>query len=188
MTMKNKIIKTASILCAKHGIVEVSMEQLAEILDMPEDTLYMYFKDKEDLFVQCLEQGAGEMVRTVDQIEKKSKSALETVVKISFIVFRDLSTLSPAFYKDLKKYPKLDQFFSIVRGKFRGKCIYYFQKGAEEGSFIPGLDYEPIASIYVEEISALEPKYQQISIIAFLQGISTEKGLHELAIITHFEK
>ncbi len=182
--MKNKIIEAASILYAKDGIERVSMEQLAGNLNISEDIIYIYFKDKEELLLRCLGHAAKKACLSEEEIIKEAKSIPEIILKVSSDVFREFSTLSPAFYKDIRKFSRAVQFFSMVRAKFREKCTLYFIQGAEEGYFIPGLSYEPIASIFVEEISMLDFKYQHTSILAFIQGICTEKGLHELTILT----
>lgn len=93
--------------------------------------------------------------------------------------FEHISRMEQIPAKDPETQKQLDEF----KIKIRNACIHSFKACIEAGLFIPLTNPETIASIYIEEIKSLKPKFRMAMIYSFLNGLCLDKGKNELLYI-----
>ena len=57
-TKQEQILDAAMICLARHGIVKVTLDDIADVLGMKKASLYYYYKNKESIFIDALEREA----------------------------------------------------------------------------------------------------------------------------------
>lgn len=71
---REQIASAARELFSEYGYRAVSVAQIAEKADIAKGTVYLYFKDKEDLFFYLVQEFLDEMARFIGKIEEKNLS------------------------------------------------------------------------------------------------------------------
>ncbi len=106
-------------------------------------------------------------------------SALEWLIIKAPLLFEDISHREQIPNKN----PEMQQQLHKLKMETRNTCINSFKECLETGIFILSIHYETIASIYIEEIKSLEPKFRTAMIYLFLNGLCSAKGRNELTTI-----
>ena len=89
------ILKSAETLFAKEGYHKTSMEKIADMSEMSVGALYFYFKNKEDLLIQLIEE-IGYMVRsTLGSAFKRYGSTLEGFKRAGYAFFEEFCMNHP---------------------------------------------------------------------------------------------
>jgi len=96
---RNKILKAAKVLFFKQGFAATSMNQIAKKVELSKGTLYLYYKNKEELYVSLLIEGT-------ELLNKAFAKAIEG--KTTW--HEKLRALGWAYYQFSKDY---QQFFHI---------------------------------------------------------------------------
>lgn len=80
-----KILSAAAELFAAHPFHKVLLSDVAEAAGVGKGTLYIYFKNKDDLYLSVLSSGFTQLLdqlrRKMDQNEQKAMKKLETVIR-----------------------------------------------------------------------------------------------------------
>lgn len=182
--IREKILRTATLLYTQYGIKGVSMNQIAGEMGISKKTIYMEFEDKESLVLACIDNEIERIRKSILKTKSQTDSAIEAIVTITMGILRHASTRCPAFYKDLTHFFGASEQFTKFKQEYHEQCLIHMQQGVKEGDFLPELDYELVSTILVEQFAEMKLEYQSTMLIAFLRGISTEKGLKKLAEIS----
>lgn len=67
-TLRQEILDAARELFIKEGYENVSMRKIAQIIEYSPTTIYLYFKDKEDLFYNLCEETFAKLVKTFEEL------------------------------------------------------------------------------------------------------------------------
>jgi AcrR family transcriptional regulator len=76
-TLRQEIMDAAREMFVAEGYTSVSMRKIADKIDYSATTIYLYFKDKSDLFHQICEQTFARLAQNIKAIEKLSDNPLE---------------------------------------------------------------------------------------------------------------
>ena len=79
--LRQEILDAASEMFAVEGYANVSMRKIAERIEYSPTTIYLYFKDKNDLLMQICEETFAMLYAKMQRIEKQSGSALDCLEK-----------------------------------------------------------------------------------------------------------
>lgn len=87
---KQQIADAARELFSNFGYKSVSVDQIAQKANVAKGTIYLYFKDKDDLFFNLVKELMVEMKDFVDSVEKKKLSLLDEIHEVvySLLMFR----------------------------------------------------------------------------------------------------
>jgi AcrR family transcriptional regulator len=100
---RKAIIKAARKIFKSVGYEQSSMDMVADKTQLSKGTLYLYFKNKDDLYATCiLEDGLKSLDSLFSESEKNNKSVEETII-----------SYADAFYQFTKEYPEL---FDLMLG------------------------------------------------------------------------
>jgi AcrR family transcriptional regulator len=81
LELRQRILDTASEMFAEEGYTSVSMRKIAERIEYSPTTIYLYFKDKNDLLNQICEDTFAKLYQEVSTIREENSDPLECLRK-----------------------------------------------------------------------------------------------------------
>ena len=81
INLRQEILDAASEMFATEGYANVSMRKIADKIEYSPTTIYLYFKDKNDLLNQICEDTFAKLYQKVSAIQKRSDNSLECLRK-----------------------------------------------------------------------------------------------------------
>ncbi len=134
------LIEVARQLFAKNGVQETTMNDIAEASGKGRRTLYTYFRNKEEIYLDCIEaelQLIAAAMQGVMRLNLDPEEKIRTFIRIHFDVFKDTvlrnGNLNGQFFSDItevEKYRrKLDQKEAVMLAQIiaEGKAKGLFQ-------------------------------------------------------------
>lgn len=98
---KKQILKKALSLFAHQGYKNTSLSQLADSCEISRPTLYLYFRDKDEIFQYALKNFTDDMYRKYKRISARSeKSSVDMIIKI-YVDIVDKCGANPDFLVSL---------------------------------------------------------------------------------------
>jgi len=191
MTQKEIIIEVSLKQFLEHGIKQMTIQKLIEPLGLSTKTVYKYFADKEDLLKQCLFLHYTELTERITLLEKAMSNPVDGILLFYYELFKIDFGINHTFYYDLNfYYPQLqdlilENFSSIRIVKLKSIIV----EGLEEGFFIrdvkPDILLETMMVLYtsitrnnkLKELNYLPNVLMENTLVAYIRGICTEKGL-----------
>ncbi|AEJ61088.1 regulatory protein TetR [Spirochaeta thermophila DSM 6578] len=79
---RKAILKAARKLFLSRGFLETSMDQIAEECELSKGTLYLYFKNKEELALAIVNQTFDELLARIKEATEKARTGLEALKKV----------------------------------------------------------------------------------------------------------
>lgn len=194
---EQQLIEGAMALFMRYGIKSVNMDDVARQLGVSKKTLYLYFKDKEDLLSRVVSCHCNREDESITSIHSKKLSAIEEMFEIMHWVIGILSNIHPSVQYDLEKYhPELATTMKANRGRVvMGSMLSNLKKGQKEGTYRKDFDAEVITRIYLSRMDAfLDPnlfpfdQYKPVDVYKesfqyHIRGIASEKGIEQLEAI-----
>ncbi|MDR2815509.1 MAG: TetR/AcrR family transcriptional regulator [Proteiniphilum sp.] len=182
--MRERIIREAVMLFSRDGIKNVSMDDLASSLGISKRTIYMIFKNKEEIVKNCIHSSQENIYRNITKIIEQSGNIICGFLQI-IDHYKFLQLPTGRFRDDVYKYyPEIYQ--SILKEIEIGntRLQQLLEEGIKENYFRQNLNFDEvfgacliIGNIYSERIS-ISRKYLKFNImINMLRGISTLKGI-----------
>jgi TetR/AcrR family transcriptional regulator len=95
---KKQILDTARDLLFKKGINATTMNQIARNAELSVGTLYLYFKNKEDLYAALQEEGLDVLYDMISEVEAKDLSALQKIREMA-LAYLDFSEQHRKYYE-----------------------------------------------------------------------------------------
>jgi len=193
MEARDRILQAAEELFFKYGIRSVTMDDIAKHLLISKKTIYMYFRDKNEmvdtLMIMKLKQDENEL----KQIQATSENVIVEVFGMMRHMGDMFSKVNPNIFYDLQKYhPGVWERFKVFKEECMAKMIEEsIERGVREGFVRADLNSKILARLRMEEVemgldATLFPpdKFKmlevQLALIDhFLHGICTLKG-HKL--------
>jgi len=91
---QNAIIDAAEKVIFSKGLEEATMDEIAEVAEFSKGTIYLYFKNKEDLYFAIHARGLRLLKKMFEMASESKKAGIERVLAIG-----------KAYYQYSKKYP-----------------------------------------------------------------------------------
>ena len=195
------LLEKISHLYIKYGIKSVSMDDIARELGISKKTLYLYFKDKNDLVFQVVAYHIKNQNDYFCLIAEQKLNAIDVLLDVSKRVIMFMETFNSSIRYDLQKYhPEVLKIFTEHRRDHILKNIKNnILKGIEEGIYRNDLIPDVIANLYVTRIDLMFnndalPENQFTFSMIFdemfkyhIRGIASKKGIeyYESKIKTH---
>ncbi|MBK7310120.1 MAG: TetR/AcrR family transcriptional regulator [Sphingobacteriaceae bacterium] len=190
---QNKILEDAKELFFMYGLKRVTVDDICRHIGMSKKTLYLFFKNKEELIECLLEKNINENKKEFEHIFKKSNNSIQEIILLMEHLAEMFSEINPHVFYDLQKYhPVVWKQFKEFKENFLFQMIVEnLEKGIQEGLYRLTINKEILARLRIEETEmALNPllfhkeKYKiadiQIELLDhYLHGITTLKG-HKL--------
>jgi TetR/AcrR family fatty acid metabolism transcriptional regulator len=150
---KNQILDGATRLFAMNGYYETHVEDILREVKIGKGTFYLYFKNKEELFIATLERFLDEwekvvFIITADQGPKDLATYFQEVINRSLLFFKQNEHLCNIY---LRIAPGINEIFKQYIDNFEQRMLKYvsdeLEKGVQAGFFRKDLDVEINANI-----------------------------------------
>ena len=157
MELKNHIIVEADHLFCQFGIKSVTMDDIAKHLGMSKKTIYLHFKDKNELVVDLMKSKMDSQVCIMDQSFEESSNAVDEIFIAVTNMQGMLSKMNPMLFYDLQKYhPEAWLLFKSFREKCLFKVLYQnIDRGIKEGYYRKNINLDIIAKMRVQQIDTV---------------------------------
>ena len=191
--MVERILLKARDLMLQSGLRQVTMDDLAHQLGISKKTIYLYYKDKDDLVKAVVNLELKEHEMTCKDCKSKAENAIHEMFLLMENMKAMTQTMNPNSMMELEKHfsnafdmiktHKDDFLFSLIKQNL--------MKGIEEGCYRKDLDIDIISKFRLETVfipfnlhlfplskfNSLEVHTQLME--HFVYGLMTIKG-HEL--------
>jgi len=184
--MRERIIRTASALFFEQGIRAVRMDDVAHRLKMSKRTLYQYFPDKEELLLECHKAQTKERERRIAEQVTGAEDVMEIILWNIKDLLDHLRAISPMFFKEIRRYPKLVEHAAEENRVLEQKAVKFLKRGVEQGLLVDSVNYRIFYRAtfrhHFEELLKDYTPYEifMSSTYPCLRGCCTEKGREKL--------
>ncbi|MGC4376170.1 TetR/AcrR family transcriptional regulator [Fictibacillus sp. Mic-4] len=140
-----KIIDAAVSVIAENGYHQSQVSKIAKKAQVADGTIYLYFKNKEDLLVQVFNEKMGSFIeKSRKQLEEKStaKEKLLTLIQLHFKLLNNDKELSIVTQLELRQTNRtLRAKIGEVLKQYLTLIDNILKEGIEKGEFTKDLDY-----------------------------------------------
>lgn len=191
METKDRILNQAQQLFAEKGIRAITMDDLANYLGISKKTIYVHFKDKNELIINCIKAKMVTKKVTDDEIINDAPNCLVALIKFVENNIAAVNSQNPSYYQDLEKY-----YPGIWDSKIQEFTTYQFNrildllnKGVEKNVFRKNIDAEVVATniqnifksvcspiVYPKKKFCLNSVFAN-TLVNYVGGIVSAKGL-----------
>jgi AcrR family transcriptional regulator len=192
--MKEEILETSLARFLKYGIRKMTIQTLVSPLGISTKTVYKYFRDKEDLLKECLKLHYSRMLDSTFLPAGRYPNAVVALLSTWNLALDTDFGVNRVFYHDINHYyPALqDEILKAQGKKIFGIFVDLVKEGMDYGFFRsdlqPRIIIESFTVLYTSITRSGQFQKFKISpkdlanqtILVFLRGICTEKGLKEL--------
>jgi AcrR family transcriptional regulator len=189
-----QIITSVNRMFLRYGLKSVTMDDIARELGMSKKTLYVYFRDKNDMVVKTLRYFMEEHQCKLDVIYDDKSNAIDESFEIFKMVMEDMHEVKPKIFFDLKKYyPDGWKIYENFRTTHIPALVEEnLKKGISEGLYRSDLNTRIISLAYGHLIHSIfendyfpekEFDFKTLYVDIFhyhIHGISSQKGLDYL--------
>ncbi|HET7658200.1 MAG TPA: TetR/AcrR family transcriptional regulator [Bacillales bacterium] len=149
MTKKNqpkykKIIDAAVIVIAENGFDQAQISKIARQAGVADGTIYLYFKNKEDLLISLFREKMGQFIEHIENEIAEKQSVEEKMLTLIDMHFKQLSAdyrLAIVTQLELRQSNKgLRAKIGEVLKRYLAVIDDILEKGIEQGVFHPDLD------------------------------------------------
>lgn len=188
--VKENIILEAINLFMMNGLRSVTMDDIARHLGISKKTIYLHFKDKEEIIIQSTTVVFDLEKKMMEDIENDSENAVEELYKLTLCLRERIKNTNTTALYDMKKYylNAWIKYKNFKREVIYNSVIKNLKRGIEEGLFRSDINPEILAQLRIEEIELSFNKdffpEDQFSLVEiheqlfehFTYGILSEKG------------
>lgn len=188
--MKERIRTIALELFFKFGIRGVTMDDMAKALGISKKTIYLHYKDKDEIVYAVTEWMLQTDKEGCERIYEVSTDPINEILQSTKLMREMVENIHPALLNDLEKYhPKAWKNYINHKNGFVELVLRNLNEGIAQGLYRAEIDPEILARFRVESVDSafkeeVFPSKQfrlfdiQIQLIDhFLRGILTLKGL-----------
>lgn len=192
MDLKERIITESEELFCKYGIKRITMDDIARHLGISKKTIYLHFKDKNELVHTLIGEMLSRQTCVMDQNESEAGNAVKEICLVVTHLKDLLSKMNPMIFFDLQKYhPETWDMFKNHRSEYMRNClIRNLKRGIDEGLFRKELNLEIIAIMRMAQVDMIfnqleyaPGKFNLSDVMTeltehYLYGLCTIKGHH----------
>ncbi|MGE6611398.1 MULTISPECIES: TetR/AcrR family transcriptional regulator [Peribacillus] len=140
----NQIIEAAVIVIAQNGYYQAQVSKIAKQAGVADGTIYLYFKNKEDILISLFHEKMGSFV---EQIEEEIKGKTTASDKLSVLIQKHFKNLSEDVNLAIVTQLELRQSNKELRLRINDVLRGYLNlidqiiiEGKENGEFLPDLN------------------------------------------------
>ena len=132
---KSELLNAARAVFGKKGFHEASIEEIAEMAEVAKGTVYLYYKSKNDLYLEALRFGIGSLVNELKKRADSAGSCLETLrllTRTKIVFFEENRDFFRIYYSELGKLPAHPAGLTLVRDLYTEQAEV-FQRVLRQG-------------------------------------------------------
>ncbi|UCG50602.1 MAG: TetR/AcrR family transcriptional regulator [Candidatus Latescibacterota bacterium] len=146
---RNDIIDAAEAVFFSKGIANSTMDEIADVSELSKGTLYLYFKNKEDLYLAIILRGLAILQAKFEETLKAHESGIEKTEAIGRAFFEFAKT-HPDYFQAMLYFESADLPYDDESG-YAAECLSQsnhtfeicaraVQAGIDDGTIRPDLD------------------------------------------------
>lgn len=188
--LRERVIAAGQELFLKRGIRAVTMDDVSHQLHISKRTLYQLFDTKESLLIACQQKAMAEHQQQIRNIMAETDNVIEIILCDLRLNMMEIQKFSKEFLNDLPLYDKLRENIRQHRKENKANALEFIERGISQGLFRTEINAEMVYEVGMGITDLLVekgfyntvPPFEMLSssIIAYLRGISTEKGIELL--------
>jgi len=178
------ILRAASRLFLKHGYTRTSMDAVAKEADVSKQTVYSYFKNKDELFCRMIEEECARHTPPDSMLEDPSLSMENALFKIGMGFIDMISSprglaIHRLVMAEVERHPRVAKlFFDSGPLRMQGLLVRYLMRKAEKGDLVMD-DVERAASDFFALVKGRYHLRMQLRVKPLPSQKDIEKHLHE---------
>ena len=187
LSLKSKILDSAMLDFAQRGIKSVKMDDIAKGLNISKRTLYELYENKEILLYECIKKAKAQDEREMLTMMSQHDNVIDIILNIYKIKIEQFKQVTPQFYSDLEKFPKVMSYLEEQHERDRVLQKQFIVRGVEVGYFRKDVDIDIVIimfdalSQYVRRTRLynqypVKDIFNNMLFISF-RGICTQKGI-----------
>jgi len=147
----SQILEKVADLYCKYGIKSVTMDDVAKQLGISKKTLYIHFRNKEDMIMKTLKWRMDNPLFTFRVNDNENDNAIDRYLKFHLFVTDHIKSVNTSLEYDLSKYyPEIYDYVQERRIKlFQEGIEKNLSQGVKEELFRPNLDLKIISKMLV---------------------------------------
>ena len=188
---ENKIfLAKASQLFVENGAKTLTMDEIAKAFGISKKTLYIKYKNKEELIEEVLRFKLEEIIERLKFLDQTIENAIERMLCRDEEIDNVAHSNSSMLIKQLNKYyPAIfNKHMIAFSDKFSEVLVHNIEKGREQGYYRDNFDAEVYSKLFFQLIMSLESslyvdanlinkaQYKHEVMGMYLNAITTEKG------------
>ena len=199
MEHNTEFIIKASQLFIDNGAKSLTMDDVAKAFGISKKTLYLNYKNKEELIEAVLRHKLDEIISRLRYLDQTVENAIERMLCRDEQIEKVSNSNNTLLIKQLMKYyPGIFTKHMIeFSEKFAEVLIHNIEKGRKQGFYRENFDAQLYAKIFFQLIMSLESApyielkdsdkdhYKHEVMKLYLNAITTEKGKEILNKINH---
>ncbi len=188
--IEERILSETGALFFKHGIRTITMDDIASHLGISKKTIYIYYRDKNDLVRSFTKAQINCRESEILEIRKNSLDAIDEMVKMMYHLENYFKSVNPAVFYHLQKYhpQSWNAFKDFKERMLIGFIEENLKRGIQLDLYRKEIKIKILARLRIEEVEmGFNPSLYapedfkitdvQIALIDhFLHGIVTPKG------------
>ncbi len=133
------------------GIKNLNMDDISHKLGISKKTLYRFVKSKEDLLTRLFEYDQKKWVESMNLLGSQSDNAIETLFKVSLMVYEEMKRFNPMILFELRKYYEslYNEFHNQRLAIISRSMTLNLKRGIMEGFYRQDLNNETAVAIYM---------------------------------------
>lgn len=193
-TQQQFLFQKSAELFKKHGVKNLTMDDVAKELGMSKKTIYRFVQDKADLVRKAMEIYLAGDKEQLEAIVRKSENAVEGMIQMIAYFFNQVTEFDTSALVDIQKYYQDSwEMYNDYRYKYVLSLIAdNLRNGIKQGFYRNDFDADIISKIYISAVDVLidqrlfpSKKYAFIDIYKeflkyHLRGVVSPKGLEYL--------
>lgn len=140
--LRQMIVEVTEKAFAQHGIRNVHMDGIAELLSISKRTIYEIFKDKEELLKAVFLYHRDRLHGSMAKVMETTDNMLEVMYTFYELKINEMANVNPLFFRDLRKFPDVYAFMREEHRKGHQGAMEIFKKGVEQGIFRSDVNYD----------------------------------------------
>ena len=190
MENKEEFLTKLSDLFIENGAKTLTMDDVAKAFGMSKKTLYVKYKNKEEIIEEVLRFKLDEIIKRLNYLDQTVDNAIERMFCRDEEIERVASSNNTLLIKQLiKYYPAIFNKHMIeFSEKFSEVLVHNIEKGRGQGFYRCNFDAEVYAKLFFQLIMSLESSpyldindddrvhYKHEIMTMYMNAITTEKG------------
>ncbi|MGD8749377.1 MAG: TetR/AcrR family transcriptional regulator [Balneolaceae bacterium] len=152
---RNQIIDAAEKVIFSQGLDQATMDEIAEEAELSKGTLYLYFKNKNELYMAITERGSQILNDRIAKIFSGAHTGLE-LIRLLGETYLDFVRKNPDYFKAFMYYESLSDAEELEKSEFAQTCesnrrealnymIRALQIGMQDGTIDQSYDPKELA-------------------------------------------
>jgi AcrR family transcriptional regulator len=154
MTQIERIVAGGEELFLQAGIKSVTMDDIAKHLGMSKKTIYLFFKDKNELVLALVNKKLKKDEEQIADIISKSTNVIEEMINMMKCSEEIFSRINPIIIHDMQKYhPEAWKMFQNFKSTVIVQTLEeLLNKGIKQGYVRPDIDVKVLALMRVNQV------------------------------------